>query len=96
VINQAQKCHELEYTSYHRKSQNLTHGGGWEGQNPAKSISEKSTQSYPRKGHENVQGSENQLKGPVNWLPRTFSCSKERIDKGLVEDWQIIKRRLKN
>jgi hypothetical protein len=36
-----------------------------------------------------------QLKGPVDWLPRTSSHSKERIDKSLVDGWQIIKRRLK-
>jgi hypothetical protein len=65
------------------------------GTKSAKSISEKSTQSYPRKGHENTRFRK-QLKGPVNWLPRASSCSKERIDKKLVDDWHIIKSRLKN
>jgi hypothetical protein len=43
-----------------------------------------------------VQGSENGHKGPVDWLPRTSSLSKGRIDKSLVDGWQIIKSRLKN
>jgi hypothetical protein len=96
MTNQAQKCHELEHVSHHQESQSPTHGGGWEGQNPAKSISEKSTQSYPRKGHEKYKVQKNGLKGPVDWLPRTSSHSKERIDKSLVDDWQIIKGKLKN
>jgi hypothetical protein len=82
-MHQAQTCHELEYISYHQTSQNLTHGGGWEGQNLAKSISEKSTQSYPRKGHEKDKV-QKLTQRPVNWLPKTSSCSKERIDKSLV------------
>jgi hypothetical protein len=66
------------------------------GTKSAKSISEKSTQSYPRKGHEKYKVQQNRLKGPVDWLPRTSSHSKERIDKSLVEDWHIIKGKLKN
>jgi hypothetical protein len=96
MIHQAQICHELEYTSYHRKGQNLTHGGEWEGQNTAKSISEKSTQSYPRKGHKKYKVQKTDTKRPVDWLPRTSSLSKRRIDKSLVDGWQIIKSRLKN
>jgi hypothetical protein len=52
MINQAQKCHGLEYISHHWESQSLTHGGGWEGQNPAKSISDEIIQSTSGKGHE--------------------------------------------
>jgi hypothetical protein len=62
----------------------------------AKSISEKNTQSYPRKGHREHTRLRKQLEGHVNWLPRTFSHSKGRIDKSLVDGWQIIKSRLKN
>ena len=52
MINQTQKSHGSKYISYHQKSQNQTHGGGWEGQNPAKCTSEENTQSASRKGHE--------------------------------------------
>jgi hypothetical protein len=45
VINQAQKCHGLEYISYHRKSQSLTHGGGWEGKSDPNTYSQESAQS---------------------------------------------------
>jgi hypothetical protein len=77
------------------ESQNLTHGGGWEGQNLAKSISEESTQSYPRKGHEKDKVQKTDSKGLQTGYLRHPHAPKERIDKSLVEDWQIIKRRLK-
>ena len=51
-----------------------------------------------KKGSWKIQGSENQLEWPVDWLPRTSSHSrvKERNDKDLANDWQTIKGRLKN
>jgi hypothetical protein len=63
VINQTQKIHGSEYISYHQKSQNLTHGGGWEGQNPAKCTSEENTQSTSRKGHEKCKVQKTDSKG---------------------------------
>jgi hypothetical protein len=54
---------EIEQISHHQESQSLTHGGGWEGQNPAKSISEKRTQFYPRKGHEKYKVQKTDSKG---------------------------------
>ena len=45
MINQAQKCHGLEYISCHQKSQNLTHGGGWEGKSDPNAYSQESAQS---------------------------------------------------
>jgi hypothetical protein len=78
LTHQAQKCHELEYTSYHPKSQNLTHGGGWEGQNLAKSISKKSTQSSLRKGHEEDKVHRTDSKGlQTGYLGRLHAPRKE-------------------
>jgi hypothetical protein len=55
----------MSHNVYHiiGKVKNLTHGGGWEGENPAKSISEKSTRSYPRKGHEKYKVQKTDSKG---------------------------------
>ena len=78
MINQAQKCHELEYISYHRESQSLTHGGGWEGENPAKSISEESIQSTSRKGHEKCKVQKTDQKGLQNGYLRHPHALKSR------------------
>jgi hypothetical protein len=62
VINKAQKCHGLEYISYHRKSQSITHGGRSKGKRDPNTYSEESAQSISGMDRENSKVQETELR----------------------------------
>ena len=88
MINQAQKCHGLEYISYHRKSQSLTHEGEWEGKSDPNAYSQESAQSISEMDCEKSKVQKTDSRNlNVGYLGRLHNL---RPEKGLAKIERMI------